>query len=203
MQSIILSRRDLRENDQIISLYTREQGKVEVLARGVKKILSKNSAHLEPGCFVEAEIIPGKEISHLGSVQPINIFKNIRGDLSKLLLSGYALAWLNNLIQPHEKDERLFDLIYQWLGYLDKLSDTEVGSLILDLLVVRVLAVLGFDILYDPSVSEKNRKLLQSWLAGKLSKSAMKTEAQNIHQIIWRFAQHHGEKKLADWANLV
>ena len=46
------------ENDQIISLYTLEKGKQEVLARGVKKITSKNSAHLEPFSFVEVEIVP-------------------------------------------------------------------------------------------------------------------------------------------------
>ena len=93
MQSIVLSRRDFRENDQVVSFYTLEQGKVEVLARGVKKILSKNAAFLEPFCFVEAEIIAGKEIMHLGSVQPINIFKNIRADFHKSLAAGYEWNW--------------------------------------------------------------------------------------------------------------
>ena len=48
MQAIVLSRRDFREFDQMISLYTREQGKLELLARGLKKVTSKNAAHLEP-----------------------------------------------------------------------------------------------------------------------------------------------------------
>ena len=77
MLSIVLARRDFKENDQIISLFTEEKGKMEVLARGVKKIVSKNSAFLEPFFLVEAEIIPGKEVFHLGSVQPVNSFKKL------------------------------------------------------------------------------------------------------------------------------
>ena len=63
MLAFVLSRRDFREYDQSISLYTLEKGRLEVLARGVKKILSKNAAHLEPFCLIEAEIIQGKEIA--------------------------------------------------------------------------------------------------------------------------------------------
>jgi len=120
MQSIILSRRDFRENDQIISFYTLEHGKVEALARGVKKILSKNSAALEPFCFVEAEIIPGKkDLAHLGSVTPINIFKNIRADLEKSLMAGYLVKLIDKLIHPNEPDRRIFELLTGWLEWVD------------------------------------------------------------------------------------
>jgi len=63
MHSIVLSRRDLKEFDQIITLYTLEQGKIEVLAKGVKKILSKNSSSLLEGNLIEAEVIQAKEIA--------------------------------------------------------------------------------------------------------------------------------------------
>ena len=65
MQAIVLARRDIKENDQIVSFYTLEKGKVELLARGVKKITSKNSAHLEPFSFVDVEVTEGKEINYL------------------------------------------------------------------------------------------------------------------------------------------
>ena len=91
MQTIVLSRRNIREADQIISLYSLEKGKVEVLAKGIKKITSKNSAHLEPFCFSEIEIIPGKELDHLGSTQSLNSFLNIRNNLEKKRLCDYRI----------------------------------------------------------------------------------------------------------------
>ena len=61
MLSIVLNRHDFRENDQMVSLYTKERGKVAVLAKGIKKITSKNSASLMPFSLLEADILPGKE----------------------------------------------------------------------------------------------------------------------------------------------
>jgi DNA repair protein RecO (recombination protein O) len=52
MMAIVLSRRDFRENDQMIVLYTLEKGKIEALAKGIKKTVSKNAAFLEPFFFV-------------------------------------------------------------------------------------------------------------------------------------------------------
>jgi len=41
MYGIVLSRRDFREADQVISILTAEEGKREYIARGVKKLLAK------------------------------------------------------------------------------------------------------------------------------------------------------------------
>ena len=119
MQSIILSRRGFREFDQIISLYTLEKGKQEVIARGVKKITSKNSPHLEPGSLVDIEIVSGKEIDHLTKVQPINYFVNIRTDLQKSLASTYIINLTDKLVHSGERDEKVFELLKTWLEYIN------------------------------------------------------------------------------------
>ena len=71
MQAITLSRRNFREFDQIVSLYTEDLGKVELLARGIKKITSKQAAHVEPFSLVTLEIARGKEVDHLTKVQTV------------------------------------------------------------------------------------------------------------------------------------
>jgi len=151
MLSIILSRRDFRENDQIVSLYTLERGKVEALARGVKKIISKNSAYLEPFFLVEAEIIPGKELNHLVKAQPISIFKNIRADLHKSLMAGYVMNLLEKFLQNGEKDVRVFNLIMKWLEFLDG-NEIKSNSLIYSF-IIKFLNLLGFKPEMDACVS--------------------------------------------------
>lgn len=145
MLSIILSRRDFREFDQIISLYTLEKGKVEVLARGVKKITSKNAAHLEPFSLVEAEIVPGKEISHLTKVVPENYFVNIRQDLQKSLAASFVVSLLDKVLHENEKDERIFFLLQDWLEFLNHLIIKSFNhQLLLDGFVVKLFQLLGF-----------------------------------------------------------
>lgn len=173
MQSLVLSRRDFRESDQIISFYTLEKGKVEVLARGVKKITSKNSAHLESFSYVEAEIISGKELSHLGGVQPINYFINIRQDLQKSLTAGYIVDLLDKIIHEGEKDEKLFGVTLNFLEQLN-LESTICDVKLVDGYIVTLLHCLGFDI----EVVKKNPD----------------------HKFIYKFLQQNLDRKVGDWA---
>lgn len=119
MLSIVLSRRDWREYDQLVTLYTREQGKMEVIARGIKKITSKNSPFLEPFTLVEAEIIPGKEKRYVGAVTAIESYPNIRAELARSLAGQNALAVVNTLIAGEEPDERIFKLVIDFLKFLN------------------------------------------------------------------------------------
>lgn len=119
MRGIILKRTDYREHDQLVNIFTREKGKVCVLARGVKKILSKNSAFLEPFFFVELDFVPGKENKLLTKATGLNSFKNIRADLSKTEAAIKAMALLDVLLPENEGDKKIIDFAVCWLEYLD------------------------------------------------------------------------------------
>ncbi len=56
-EAFVLDKEDFKEHDGMVRLYTEELGKVSVRARGLKKILSKSSAHLEPLNFVQVRLL--------------------------------------------------------------------------------------------------------------------------------------------------
>ena len=56
-EAFVLDREDFKEHDGMVHLYTEELGKVSARARGLKKILSKSSAHLEPLNFVRVRLM--------------------------------------------------------------------------------------------------------------------------------------------------
>lgn len=141
MLAITLARRDLREYDQTITFYTKEYGKVEALARGIKKITSKNSSALEPLSLVEVEVIPGKEVCYVGTVGIVKNYPAIRAHLECSLIAGNALATVNTLITGQEKDERIFKLI---TDFLDFLNSTAPAKESLDNFVGELVGYLGF-----------------------------------------------------------
>ncbi len=55
VRGIVLKRKNIAERDKLITLFTREKGKIEILARGIRSIKSRRAPHLE--LFNEAEII--------------------------------------------------------------------------------------------------------------------------------------------------
>ncbi len=142
MQAIILHRKDFREYDEIISLYTLEAGKIDALARSVKKITSKNSAHLEPFSLVEAEIIKGQEVQHIIKSRGINIFPNIRQDIIKMSMASFVVRLYDLLIEVGERDENIFYLLQSWLEFLETYSEP-TAKLVLGL-EIKLLDRLGF-----------------------------------------------------------
>ncbi|MEK7480514.1 MAG: recombination protein O N-terminal domain-containing protein [Patescibacteria group bacterium] len=63
--AIVLTMRDEREADRIITFYTRDFGKIKTLARGVRHIKSKLRGHIVPGALVRIAFVEGKESLHL------------------------------------------------------------------------------------------------------------------------------------------
>ena len=96
MLSIVLSRKDFREHDQIVSLYSKDEGKLGLMVRGVKKIVSKNSAHLEPFSIVDITVEKGKDFSYLIRVQSVDYLRNIRENLHKSLVASYIVSIVDN-----------------------------------------------------------------------------------------------------------
>lgn len=142
MQAIVLARRPFREYDEIISLYTYDLGRVELLAKGNKKIVSKQSAHLEPFSLVTIALIPGREIDHLAKAQLVDYFTNIRADFNKSFLAGYAVSITHHLVGERTPDRRIFFALKSWLEFLDKSKKDSV--LILDSYVMVLMQLLGF-----------------------------------------------------------
>ncbi len=189
----------------MISLYTTEQGKVEALARGVKKITSKNSAALEPFFYVDVELLSGKDMFHIGSVQPLEAFARIRFDLTKIRLAGYSVALCHKLLSPGLADEHIFQLLLSWFSFLNE-SETQ-HILLLDSFVLHFFQLLGFDaVVAEVGGSEDVRKYLallagNSWQAINDAKIGLEL-AKKIHETVFRFATYHSEQQLVDWANL-
>jgi DNA repair protein RecO (recombination protein O) len=142
MNAIVLGRRDFKEVDQLISCYTQERGRVDLIARGVKKITSKNGAALEPFSFVHLGFANGKELDYLTSVQSKEYFPAIRNDLQKGLYAGFIVFLVSTLVYGDEPDERIFFLLLQTLSALE--DTTQVTLAFLDSFVIRLLSLLGF-----------------------------------------------------------
>jgi len=172
----------------MISVYTRERGKVEVLAKGIKKIISKNSANLEILSLVEVETALGKEVEHLTKVQPIKFFKNIYADFDKIWLAQYAARLADDNILPAEKDEKIFDLLLSFLEFLDSIQQINSVNLATGF-VFKLWHCLGF------SASEEK---YQIWLKGDWatvgSLNLSGNEQAKTHNFVIKFAEHHANR---------
>jgi DNA repair protein RecO (recombination protein O) len=191
MLAIVLARKNIREFDQTVSLYTREVGKVEVLAKGIKKIISKNSSNLEVLSVVDIEVIQGKDIDYLGRVQPIKIFKNIYSDLDKISLAAYIVKIVDANILVGEKDEVIFNLLFSFLEFLDTHESVQLYQLVTSF-TFKLWHRLGF----SESTTDLDRWVEKSW-AEVNSLDLSRAEIAQSYEFAYTFAQNHTSVKLA------
>jgi len=180
MRAVVLGRRNFREYDQVVSLYSRSHGKLEVLAKGAKKIVSKNAAHLEPSCVVDVGIVSGAEIDRLTSVQCVSHFSHMRDRERTIRFAALVLHTIDRIIKPNEPDHRLFDLLEDWLVQLNRSEHTHPG--VVDLFFLEVLALLGFD--PQPHIPAS----VSDW------------SYKRLHDFTLRFMQTQLEIAIPDWA---
>ncbi|MTA61331.1 MAG: DNA repair protein RecO, partial [Actinobacteria bacterium] len=70
-EAIILRTQKLGEADRIITLLTKEHGRIRGVAKGVRRTMSKFGARLEPGSHVDIQMHSGKTFDTITQVEAI------------------------------------------------------------------------------------------------------------------------------------
>ncbi|MDD4902253.1 MAG: DNA repair protein RecO [Patescibacteria group bacterium] len=127
---IILNRQDFRENDSRIVCYSEDRGKLELVARGAKKLKSKLSGHIEPLTLSRLMVVTGKDLNYVGTATGENFYPNIKENLEKVSLANQTLALVEKMTREGEIDghEEIFNLLKDFLDGLEKKSPLERGA---------------------------------------------------------------------------
>ena len=73
-EGVVLRTHKLGEADRIITLLTREHGRVRAVAKGVRRTSSKFGARLEPFMHIDVQLYIGKSLDIVTQVETLNAF---------------------------------------------------------------------------------------------------------------------------------
>lgn len=137
-EGIVLARRNFGEADRILSIYSKNHGRISVIAKGIRKLTSRKRGHLEIFSYIRFQAVEGHGIGILTEVETINSFESFKKDLKKVSLAYFFCEVIGKITHEHERNDGIFELI---LNYLEKLQfEDRLKSLrmnfILDLLVI-------------------------------------------------------------------
>jgi DNA repair protein RecO (recombination protein O) len=143
---IVLSRRDHREADRWYSVFTRERGKLEFLARGGHKPLAKLTPHLEMVSVVDLMLVNGHAFYTVAGVERLESFPRVYNDLVKLMLVQNALYLVDIGTREEEADMTIYDLLQRWLGFLnsDLVISQERGAFLLAAFGLKLMSLVGY-----------------------------------------------------------
>lgn len=143
VEGIILKKSKVGEADHIITLFTREHGKMAVIAKGVRKITSKRAGSLQLFNHVKVSIVPGKtSLSTLAEVQVINAFPTWRRQLGRVTLAFQLCEIIDKLTVDNQAHPEIFDLLSSALSQIQFLQIH--WSQTSDSWLVQIVQELGF-----------------------------------------------------------
>jgi DNA repair protein RecO (recombination protein O) len=132
---------DLGEADRILTLYTREHGKLRAVAKGVRKTTSRSAGHLEPFILTDLSLAVGKELDVISQAETRNAFRDVREDLI-LTTHAYYLAELTDLLTDDRlENQDVFDALVDGFTALAERQDVRLVVISFQL---RVLDALGY-----------------------------------------------------------
>lgn len=143
LTAIVLTREDMREYDQRITLYTKERGLVVTHATGVKKITSKQSSRLEPGMLIYAEVVRAGAGDKLVAAEPLAYYPQIRRSVARALVVQYVLGLVGEAVLPHHPDRVLFDFLRVFMSFAARLPEYAMNTFCVRALW-RFMSVLGY-----------------------------------------------------------
>jgi DNA repair protein RecO (recombination protein O) len=152
-EAIILRTQKLGEADRIITLLTREHGRVRGVAKGVRRTMSKFGARLEPGSHVDIQLHTGRTFDTVTQVEAINNYgEAITDDYQRWTIASAILETAERFTsQENEPALQEFQLV---VGGMKALAENKYDpSLILDAFLLRSLAIGG----YAPSMTSCSR----------------------------------------------
>lgn len=138
---IVLSRTDFQEADRILTILTPDQGKVSVMAKGVRKARSKLAGGIELFSVSDLTLLPTRgELQTLISSRLDVHYGNIVKDIHRTML-GYEFLKRINRVTEDAAGEEYFNLLR---GSLNALNDLDLAIELVDLWFgVQLLRITG------------------------------------------------------------
>lgn len=111
----IVKRINLGEADRFVTIFTQNNGKVEVLAKGVRKITSKRASHIELLNLVRFNSIKTSKNFILTETSLINSFEKRKDTLKQCEVSFLVCELIDNLCPQGQVNTEMFTLIGTFL----------------------------------------------------------------------------------------
>nr|WP_224749481.1 DNA repair protein RecO [Polycladospora coralii] len=138
-EGIVLRARSYGESNQVLTIFTEQQGKMAIMARGSKKTKNRFGAVTEP--FTEAIFVCYKStgMGTLSQADPIASHYRIRADL---LLTSYGAYWLELIDKATEENQShrvLYHFLVEGLNRLEEGVDPDILTRMMELQILRTI----------------------------------------------------------------
>ena len=123
--TVVLKRRDHADADRLLTVFTPNDGKIELLAKGVRKTSSRKAGHLE--LFSHSSLLVAKSRSWdiINEATTVESFRHIRENLDNFGHAAYTCELVDCFTEADDENKQLWELLLLAMRWLDLHSATD------------------------------------------------------------------------------
>jgi DNA repair protein RecO (recombination protein O) len=138
---LVLRRSNFGEADRLLTLLTRNAGKVRAIAKGARRPTSRHSGNLELFAHAELLLARGRDLDIVTQSELLHPFRRLREDLLAASHAYYLAEVTDALLEPADPAPRPFALLLEAFTALDAGLDP---TLLAAHFLLQLLDVLGY-----------------------------------------------------------
>ena len=126
---IVLNSYNLQEADKILNIYTKENGLVRAVGKGLRKSTGRFGGKIDQLSCCYFQFARGKNLDVISDCEQINSFPRLRSDLIRLTYAILFVEIVSNF--AHEKESEstyIYDLLYSGLNELQTIQEPDLFS---------------------------------------------------------------------------
>ena len=140
-EAVVLRRVDFGEADRLLTLYSREHGKIKGIAKGARKPQSRKTGHVELFMRSRFFLAKGRDLDIITQAEAIDSYVALRSDLVRTTYASYAVELLDRFTVEEDKHSGIYDLLVNALGWFATAEDLLLAARFYEL---RLLSLTGF-----------------------------------------------------------
>lgn len=143
-EAIVLRTHKLGEADRIITLLTRQHGRVRAVARGVRRTTSRFGSRLEPFTHVDLQLAEGRNLDTITQAETLTPFsKGLGLDYDRYTAGTVMLETADRLV-PEERQPAVQQFLLLVGGLRAMVAGEHGAGQVLDSYLLRSLSVAGW-----------------------------------------------------------
>ncbi len=145
--AIVLRRINFGETDRVVTLLTRERGKLSAIAKGARKPISRLAGSTELFTYSRIQLATGKTLDVITQAEVKESFPRIRADLGRIAHATYMLELVDRLVEEREPNMDLFELLLSALYLMERPNDPGKIARMFELQLMKLLG-------YEPTLGK-------------------------------------------------
>lgn len=140
MEAIVLARKEMGERDRLVTLLSRDRGKIRAVVRGASRANSKLAGLVQPFSRARLDLWRGRSLDGVRGGEVLESFRGLRSDFEGIAYASCMAEMAGCIAQEDERDEALYLLLLTCYRALERGMDRLLAGVFF---CVRVMKVLG------------------------------------------------------------